>query len=345
VTAIGKRGTKPLAHANGTVALSVPQGTISPSTLTLAGGVAGGQVSLLGTMGSLTITASLGTALGMGTIVTVSPDSIAGSDAEDVAERIPDITFVPRAQDFSQDHADLTGAHVSYNTISIAFTQGTTVGQANQILDDITGAIVGGLPGKIGAVEGVVIARLATASHAELAPVIASLKANAQVENVFADVAVRGGRIARPNSVPEPYDWLWESTPAGGNWGIELIRVPQLWNINTAVDKNGNRVQVGVIDYGFANHRDLDYFPIEAGGADHGAMVSGIIGALFSNERGVDGVSPFADITAEAFDPVVLSDVIQHTVADNIQTLRRFVLANSNIRLVNVTTVYGWCIE
>ncbi len=345
VRAIGRRGTKPLTDANGTVTLSVPQGTISPTTLSLASGVAAGQVSLLGTMGSLTVTASLGSALGTGTIVTVSPDSIAGSIANDVAEMIPDITFVPRAQDFSQDHPDLAGAHVSYNTILIAFTQGTTIGQANQILDDITGAIVGGLPGKVGVVEGVVIVRLATASHAELVPVLASLKANAQVENVVADVAVRGGRIARPNSVQEPYDWLWESTPAGGNWGIELVRVPQLWNINSAVAKSGQRVPVGVLDYGFPLHRDLDYFPVEAGDADHGAMVSGIIGALFSNERGVDGVSPFADITAEAFDPVVLSNDLRHTVADNIQTLRRFVLANPNIKLVNLTTVYGWCIE
>jgi len=121
VTAVGQRGSKPLAHVNGTVALSVAQGTISPTTLSLTGGVATGQVSLLGTMGSLTITASLGTALGTGIIVTVSPDSIAGSPGNDVAEMIPDISFVPRAQDFSQDHADLTGAQVSYNTILIAF--------------------------------------------------------------------------------------------------------------------------------------------------------------------------------------------------------------------------------
>jgi hypothetical protein len=256
---------------------------------------------------------------------------------------IPNIDYFPRAEDFSQDHIDLPGVHVSHNTILIAFTQGTTVGQANEILDDITGAIVGGLPGKVGSIEGVVIARLSTASHAEIAPILASLEVNAQVENVFADVAVRGGRIARPNNVNEPHDWLWESTPAGGNWGLEVIRVPQLWNINNAVGKNGYRVPVAVLDYGFPIHPDLNYIPIDAGDDDHGAMVSGIIGAMFSNEIGIDGVSPFADITAVVFDPVVLSNAIQHTVADNIQSFRRFVLANPNIKLINVTTVYGWC--
>jgi len=343
VTAVGDRGSSPHKESTGTVALSVPQGTISPPALNIVEGRGTADVSLTGVVGSITVTASIGSIFGTGTIRTVSPDSIAGGIANDVADLIPDLDYIPLAQDFSQDHPQLMGAQVAHRAIMLAFAQGTTVGEANEILDNIDGAIVGGLPGIVGMVEGVVMARLSTASHTELELIITDLKNDVRIASVFSDVAVRGARIARPNHTQQPYDWTWSSNPAGGNWGVELIRVPQMWNLNDAVAKGSQRPLVGVVDYGFPAHPDLEYFSVDAAGADHGAMVTGIIAAGFGNQIGVDGINPFADIAVENYDPVDLSGMVQHTVADNIQSYRRFVLANSTLKIVTLTSYYGWC--
>lgn len=342
VEAVGSHGTQPLPYATGTVNLSVSQGTLSPSSVVLKQGKATVNAVLGGALGSVTVTARQGAIEGSRLILTVSPDSISGNASDDVSSAVPSIAYFPRAADFSTGYPDLPGAYVSHNTLLIAFELGTTVGEANRILDDVGGAIVGGMPGIPGTVEGVVMARLATTFHGALQPILTDLEANTGVETVFPDVAVRTGRLPSPIA-DGPYDWDWEPTPIGGNWGLELIRVPQMWNVYDAVARRATRVAVGVVDHGFPAHIDLEYTTTGSAVADHGAMVSGIIGATFNNLIGIDGINPFADIWIGEINPVPLSGVVYHTAVDNIQTFRDLVLQHQGVEVVNWSIDYAWC--
>jgi hypothetical protein len=108
--------------------------------------------------------------------------------------------------------------------------------------------------------------------------------------------------VSRPNG-GTPAGWTWQTAPAGGNWGLERIRVPQLWNLNAAVAKRGHTTPTGVLDVGFANsHQDLVYDQNLTVGTqhEHGTHVAGTIGATFDNGVGVDGVNPFAELVVNA---------------------------------------------
>jgi subtilisin family serine protease len=88
----------------------------------------------------------------------------------------------------------------------------------------------------------------------------------------------------------------------GDNWGLELMRVPQLWNFNHAVTKQGSSAIIGVLDDGFnIAHPDLLYLQNLSPGAwaNHGTHVAGTIGAAYNNSVDVDGVNPFAGLVVQ----------------------------------------------
>jgi hypothetical protein len=72
-------------------------------------------------------------------------------------------------------------------------------------------------------------------------------------------------------------------------------------------------------------------------------MSAGIIGAVFNNRIGIDGVSPFADMTPGEINRVPLSGFVFHTAIDNIQTFRDLVVSHPAIEVVNWSVYYGWC--
>lgn len=342
VEAVGNRGGRPLGDVAGTVTLSTQLGTLSPTTLDLTGGTGTVQAMVSNVSGSLAITATMTNAVGTGTILTVSPDSIEGNPLSWVDDLVPEMRYFPRGMDFSNDHPDLSGEYLSFNTILISFVLTTSVGEANRIIDDIGGAIVGGMKGLRNDVEAVVIVRLPTTSHAELTPVIDALKLEPAVAAVTYDVALSAARVTKPNAISQPFDWQWDTTPSGGNWGLELTRVPQMWNLADAVAKSLIHTPVAVMDYGFPDHIDLDYFSSLSPVDDHGAMVAGIIGAIFNNEIGIDGICPFADLVIGEFTPMALSGT-RYSALENIQAVRRVVLNNPDLKILALTSCYNWC--
>lgn len=103
--------------------------------------------------------------------------------------------------------------------------------------------------------------------------------------------------------VPDDIVWIddWDDSPEGGNWGIEAIESPKVWE--DFRDKMTD-VNVGVYDNQFfTDHEDLNFMGtlendwsrfarFGQGGQDHGTHVSGTIASVFNNSLGITGVMP-----------------------------------------------------
>src|SRR5262249_12516158 len=70
---------------------------------------------------------------------------IAGLDGELVAPKVPDLGFAFRAGDYATNHPTLPGRLISFNTLLVDFKSGTTVGEANSVLQGVGARIVGGV--------------------------------------------------------------------------------------------------------------------------------------------------------------------------------------------------------
>jgi hypothetical protein len=234
--------------------------------------------------------------------VTPPGNGLQGGVDDPVEEAIPSAVFAPREDDYTEDHPDLPGVPLSFNTLVLVFEQGVTVGEANALLRDIGAEIVGGIPGITGEAEGILFLRVPTEDHQGMIDLLARLRADPLVKVAVQDGLLTTTLEPRPND-GTPATWTWGATPGGGNWGMERIRAPQLWNLNAAVAKSGRTMPTGVLDVGFANaHEDLVYDENLTVGtqADHGTHVAGTIAATFDNGVGVDGVNPFADLVVNA---------------------------------------------
>jgi hypothetical protein len=229
----------------------------------------------------------------------VRADQLPGAPGDPAGPAIPDLGFRARAQDYSDTHPRLRGLPLSFNTLLLSFTPATTVGEANAVLDRLGATIVGGIPGAAGG-SGILFLRLPSTDHPEMIEVLAFLRGHSRVKVAVQDVLLSAGMVSRRGrSVPAA--WVWDLNPWAGNWGLEAISVPQMWNLNAAIQKAIERDKrdsplTGVLDVGFQAHEDLSFHEnIDPTAVHaHGNHVAGIIGAGFNNGRGVDGVNPFA---------------------------------------------------
>ncbi len=349
VKAEGSEGSSPFTEFSGKVSLVASQGTITPSTIDLQNGEGTANVSITNTKGVVTITASAGGKNGNKDITVNVPErliEIPGKN-EPVEVKIPDIPFEPTLESYSDDHPDLEGIYISHNTLIIAFNLGTKVSEANAILAEVGAEIVGGLPGAENEAEGILFIQLPTQNHTELAEAIKTLEDNSQVKHVVQDVLLNGEMVPDSNG-GSPSGWTWQLNPSGGNWGMELIGAPQMWNLNGAIAKVGNTTDTGVLDVGFANsHNDLNYSSISSSiQHSHGTHVAGTIGANFSNHIGVDGLTPFANLHVRALGSIsaVPGPNGWFKSAGQVMIFDFFKLLNSNpnIKVVNISLGYNW---
>lgn len=90
-------------------------------------------------------------------------------------------------------------------------------------------------------------------------------------------------------------DWD-EENPSGNNWWYEAVK------LSSAQDsiEDLKQVNVGIVDNGIdLNHEDLDINIINEDFSNtevHGTFVSGIIGAINNNNKGITGINPEANI-------------------------------------------------
>jgi subtilisin family serine protease len=299
VTAHGADPAAPLAGFAGTVSLTVSSGSITPATVQLVGGVGAVDATITGAAGEVTVRGVAAAVDGQAALRVLASDQLLQGQPGDPAEAaIPLLDLAARAADYSDDHPDLPGFFLSFNTLTLEFELGTTVAGANAVLAPLDARIVGGIPGVAGQARGLLVLRLPTTSHAAMEATLVTLRANAAVRSAMQNMLVSTAALPAGGS-GRVEQWSWERTPAGGNYGLEMIRAPYLWNLNRKVE--GSTV-TGIVDVGFVDHEDLTYladltpagFTAAADDIDHGVHVAGIVAAGFDNGRGVDGVNPFA---------------------------------------------------
>lgn len=168
-----------------------------------------------------------------------------------------------------------------------------------------------------------------------------------------------------PGLNPNPWRWNWPPSSGketDGNWGLEAIRVPQLWNLNDYVKRAGHwqKFLVGVLDAGFEDrdsdgvddHPDLknlktvmlsDDGKTKPGAVTnyHGQHVTGIIGATFNNSLGIDGVNPFARMIGIS-PKIPQGQDWRASWEILIETLTALLRNFPGIRVVNVSMSYNW---
>jgi subtilisin family serine protease len=185
--------------------------------------------------------------------------------------------------------------------------------------------------------------------------VLARLRSDARVLAAAPDVLMAPQLATRVDAGLSDDAWRWELTPAGGNWGMELVRAPQLWNLNEGVRKamtKGGRVAPlsGVLDVGFPDaHADLAYELNMTPGRsdDHGAHVAGTMAARFDNGVGVDGIDPFARLVVRApiFAVGGIGSVVERRASMGefmLFGLENLVRARPAVRVVNMSLGYNW---
>jgi subtilisin family serine protease len=243
----------------------------------------------------------------------------------------PELRYESDPASFSDDHPEIPGMMISFNTLMVVFEPSATVGEVNAILDEMGAEIVGGIPGTASA-SGILILRVPTGTHEEMDAVLEWLN-TVPIVIVAVQDGVGGTTVMTAAGTA---GWTWDHLPGGGNWGFELSRVPSIWNLNNAVMALGRRAPVMVLDDGYdLSHPDLTN--IMNGSThnpeDHGTHVSGTIGATFGNHLGVDGVNPFADLFLRPISGS-WSDMIQQAI----DLAKRFPQA----RLLNLSLGFNW---
>jgi hypothetical protein len=222
---------------------------------------------------------------------------IAGPGGAAVNDHLPNI--VPPAAAPSDLVPLGEGQAISRTEVSLELVAGATVDDANAVLASVGATIIGTIPD-----TGVMLIQVATTTVSELMAVLATLNADPSVDMALAELTP--GLDALPPANHLPNLWMWAladyaATPpvvaVNGNWGLAMIRAPQLWNLDTYARRQSAAASVsaGVVDNGFdVLHEDLG--ALSAPGAptmDHGTFVAGIIGAHWDNRLGIEGINPW----------------------------------------------------
>ena len=307
-------------------------------------------------------------------VISEPVQELPGAPDEPAAANIPRIIFEPRADDYSADLPGLIGLPASYNTALVVPVLDATVADINALLSELDATVVGSLPGVAGEAQGILILRLPTSDHDEMTAVIETLDRDPIIEVAVQDTLLGSDAQPKPSNLEIKSDdarrgslpWSWElsaNDPADifqdGNWGLEVIRAPQMWNLNPAIRKSGLAeegvgIMTGVFDTGFGpDHVNLKFAQTDTGGRDeyHGTHVAGTIGASHDDDPdeegvGVDGVDPFARLVAKYYGVVDTSgtewttrvsaaDVFTNSLAD----LTR---GREDIVVVNISLGFKW---
>lgn len=236
------------------------------------------------------------------------------------------------------------GFPLSDRTLVLAFTEDTTVGEANELLARHGLRAVGACP------FGPVMAALDPPDLDRLVAIADALDAEASVLAAAPDAPLGLDALPPPSDRPL---WSWESAaaPGGENRSLELLRAPQMWNLNDYLRRHDvTPVPIGFIDGGFEQHPDLEDIEIiprddapSPASLDHGLHTACIAGADHDGD-GVDGVSPFVWITGHGLRAQVneRNDWWVSSVGRGFIDATRTVLWDTQVRVVNVSQGFNW---
>lgn len=148
------------------------------------------------------------------------------------------------------------------------------------------------------------------------------------------DYAYFGGCDRR--EFPGAYsDWEWTSEDSGSSWGLKATRVPFAWNLRDRMVRVADYPGIAIVDDGYwLGHDDLQWgfgTPEDAGAEYHGTGVASMIGSLWGDSGGIEGVLPI--------DNVHLNMTIRGYKAngDEIAELRQLenIIRNTDVQVLN----------
>jgi alpha-tubulin suppressor-like RCC1 family protein len=331
LTAIGNRGSDPLAGFSGTATLELDAGTVAPATVELTNGTGSVDATLGGFVGTVTLIARVGSVSASATIELQPIEVVPGDPAANAAGALPWLPFVGREEDYRDDAPDVPGLMLSFRAAGAVLHESATIGQLNDLLSRYGAGIAGfgpGLPGQFGPT---LTLWLPTADPTAMAAAIAALREEPLLDHVhrrfllepYEELPETETEIAAAAVGPIGEDslatWTWEredqpQPEADANWGYERIRVPQMWNLNggAEVASRAQRAEpwVAIIDNSaLYDHPDLRLTagpysvattrPHTADAAkdnNHATHVGGTIAATFNNREGIEGINPFANL-------------------------------------------------
>jgi hypothetical protein len=256
----------------------------------------------------------------------------------------------------------------------VLIKSGTTVEQLNSFLARAGAAIVACQPRDTGLGNGLLMLRFPTSNASALYERIKTVRGEGIVAAAAPDVVLGLALVPDDEHAASAglTKWKWNNGlfgATGGNWGWEQARVPQMWNVKTALEKRGvSPVPTCILDVNFAVHQDLRFpaslpkgdfvVPSQIGQVTdddhHGNHVSGIVGATYGNDRGIDGVNPFADLV-----PFPYTTIIQANSSSNYYTLPKgsqtgYQLVENvkavlkelpTVRIINVSLGFNWTLK
>jgi hypothetical protein len=268
----------------------------------------------------------------------------------DAPATVLDQEYRPRRADFTAAHPEMPGARVSFNTLMLSLQPTATTAEVNALVASIRAERVGGIPGVAGRAGGILFLRVPATTHAEMEALLAALRIDPRVKAAAQD-ALAGRQVTTRESGDQAAAWAWSLNPDGGNWGFELSRVPQMWNLNAAMKKVGLDARaraMAILESGFAaGHPDLAFFGREGGARedDHGTMVAGVAGARHDNGLGVDGVDPFARMIGVSAGLAFTGEEMEWRTSAGqtmIQAVGRLILVHPEARVINLSQGYNW---
>ena len=267
---------------------------------------------------------------------------------------------------YNADGRDLVGTDpvvpgvVSTRNAMMMLRTNATVGQLNALLAAHNASIVASNPKDSTLPNATLMVRFPTANAQELYDLTVTLNDDPIVEAAAPDVLM--GPDAVPADTGTESSWKWDEAglEAGGNWGLEYARVPQMWNVLEALEKNNApRIPTCIIDNYFpAAHPDLAFVhllgspPLAV--ADHGPHVAGIVAAIHGNNVGLDGVNPLAYPIGYTFRPMPNEFPLlylpsagfepgrQANAYSMIQDVRDALRLVPETRIINMSLGYNW---
>ncbi len=286
------------ANLSGTTLDGALLGGANLSGATLAGATFGGaNLQGVDLTGFDLSAIDLSTILGMPSLTQVTANPLGSA-----AELVPTIPYNASAVDFPVLDESMPGM-VSERHAMVMLETNVTIGQLNALLARYGASIVAASPRDALLPNAVLMARLPATNATGLFNRIVALEAEPEVALSAPDVLMELDEVPISTGTAPGWNWDVASAPSGGNWGLERARVPQMWNLVSALETRGvNNVSTWILDVDFPTHEDVPFQgvhgPTGPGTNDHGIHVGGIAGARWNNGKGIDGVNPFISMSA-----------------------------------------------
>jgi len=199
------------------------------------------------------------------------------------------------------DPADLvapSGIPISVRDLLVEFQDTASVGQVNALLQSISAEIVGANTlGKL-----VLVRLLGPSNLTRVLDAQHTLLASPLVRSASINYGMEDERLPPHNTDTGNNRWTWEVPPnlSSGDWGLKAIRMPQAWNLYDRLALLDDTIEVLIMDAGpgaaDADHPDLsprvDKFRASDPEGEHATLMAGIVGAIWNNNLGVEGIYP-----------------------------------------------------